>query len=105
MLSELGYEFRTQKPIGSYIIDILLPNKFILEVDGSFHSTLDRKGYDMIRTSFLEGRGFKVIRITNCQVSSPSAKQTLLRLLDGVPKRFHRKRHGVRHSKRNPAAQ
>ena len=53
-------KFRRQHPIGSYITDFCCVEKrLVVEVDGSQHSDDHR---DKIRTSYLNKKGFKVIR-------------------------------------------
>jgi very-short-patch-repair endonuclease len=62
-----GYKFRRQHPVGHYIADFAcLEACLIVEVDGGQHS--DRKGYDMERTAWLEGQGFRVLRFWNTDV-------------------------------------
>ncbi len=62
-----GYKFRRQHPIGPYIVDFCcLKNKLVIEVDGGQH--LDQQKEDHQRTSFLESRGFHVLRFWNDEV-------------------------------------
>jgi very-short-patch-repair endonuclease len=59
--------FRNQHAIGSYVVDFCAPRrKLIIELDGSQH--LDQEEYDLDRTSFLESKGFHVIRFWNGDV-------------------------------------
>jgi very-short-patch-repair endonuclease len=37
----------------------------VIEIDGDSHAEPDQEDYDKARTEWLEGRGYKVIRITN----------------------------------------
>jgi very-short-patch-repair endonuclease len=63
----LGRKFRRQEPIGSYIVDFLcFDPMLVIEIDGSQHTGLI--AYDAERSSFLERRGFKVIRFWNHEV-------------------------------------
>ena len=63
-----GFKFRRQHPIGSYIVDfVCLENKLIIEVDGGQHAA---SAQDLGRTSWLEDRGFRVLRFWNNQVLS-----------------------------------
>jgi very-short-patch-repair endonuclease len=63
----LGRKFRRQEPIGPYIVDFLcFDPMLVIEIDGSQHTELI--AYDGERSSFLERRGFKVIRFWNHEV-------------------------------------
>lgn len=62
-----GLKFRRQHPIGGYIVDfVCLKDKLIIEVDGDSHA--EQEAYDAVRTQYLEGRGFRVVRFTNDEV-------------------------------------
>ncbi len=64
-----GYKFRRQHPIGDYIADfICLPKKLVIEVDGGYHDTPEQQQEDQIRTSFLESKGYTVIRFKNDEI-------------------------------------
>jgi len=64
-----GYKFRQQHLIGDYIVDfVCLKKGLVVEVDGKYHE--ETKMYDEERTSFLNTKGFQVIRFTNDQVIS-----------------------------------
>lgn len=61
--------FRRQHAIGPYIMDFCAPHqKLIVELDGGQH--LDQGLYDSERTSFLESRGYRVLRFWNNEVMS-----------------------------------
>ncbi len=63
----LGRKFRRQEPMGPYIVDFLcFDPMLVIEIDGSQHTGLI--AYDAERSSFLAGRGFKVIRFWNHEV-------------------------------------
>ena len=63
----VGYKFRRQHPIGSYVVDFYCPEKKLaIEVDGDSHE--DREAYDRKRTGILEKYRCKVIRFTNQQI-------------------------------------
>ena len=70
--SQLGYKFRRQAVIGSFIADFLCPQKaLIVEVDGDTHDVdTDRR-----RDAALHALGFTVLHVTNIDV---------MRNLDGV---------------------
>ena len=61
--------FRRQHAIGKYIVDFCAPrHKLIIELDGSQH--LDRDEQDQERTSFLNAKGYRVIRFWNHEVAN-----------------------------------
>ena len=63
-----GIGFRRQHAIGHYIVDFFAPGrKLIIEVDGGQH--FEQEEYDRIRTTYLESRGYRVIRFTNRDVN------------------------------------
>ena len=62
-----GFRFRRQQVIGSFIVDfVCFERMLIVEVDGSQHQ--QRQSYDKDRTTFLEKRGFRVIRFWSNEV-------------------------------------
>ena len=62
-----GVYFRPQHAIGNYIVDFCAPRKkLIIELDGSQHLELEE--YDSERTTFLESKGYKVLRFWNNDV-------------------------------------
>ena len=65
---QLGYKFRRQHSINSYIVDFCCPEKkIIIEIDGSQH--LDNKEYDDERTRYLMDLGYKVLRFWNNDIN------------------------------------
>ena len=61
---EDGLKFRRQEPIGPYIADfVCFEAKLVIEVDGSDH--LFRIREDSVRSAWLEGEGFSVLRFKN----------------------------------------
>jgi len=61
-----GRKFRRQHSIGNYIVDFYCPSeKLIIELDGEVHFNDDAIEYDKRRTTYLENKGFKVIRFEN----------------------------------------
>ncbi len=64
-----GYKFRRQHIIGDVIVDFVnLDKKLVVEVDGGYHKAPDVKEYDILRTNYLNHKGYKVIRFTNEEV-------------------------------------
>jgi very-short-patch-repair endonuclease len=63
-------KFRRQVVIGSYIADFACrnPTMLIVEVDGDTHT--ESRAYDARRSAFLEGRGYRVVRFTNAEVTT-----------------------------------
>lgn len=62
---QTGVRFRRQVPIGPFIVDFACLNpKVIVEIDGSVHDWQD----ETRRTTFLESKGFTVLRFTNDDV-------------------------------------
>ncbi|RDC65211.1 methionine synthase [Adhaeribacter pallidiroseus] len=62
-----GFKFRRQHAFEDYIVDfICLKQKLVIEVDGEYHE--QQQEYDTLRTEFLQGLGYRVLRITNNEV-------------------------------------
>ena len=62
-----GYNFKRQHPIGPYIVDfVCLEGRLVVELHGGQH--LEPGEYDAARTTYLNSRGFSVIRFWNNQV-------------------------------------
>ncbi|MDR3443244.1 MAG: endonuclease domain-containing protein [Legionella sp.] len=65
--NRLGFKFKRQVPMGTYIVDfVCLEKRLIIELDGGQH--LDNQAYDLKRTDWLQLQGFKVIRFWNHDV-------------------------------------
>ena len=64
-----GAKFRRQKPMGHYIVDFICDEaKLIVEIDGGQHGVEALKADDLVRTRWLEARGFRVMRFWNPDV-------------------------------------
>jgi very-short-patch-repair endonuclease len=62
-----GAKFRRQFPVGPYFADFCsAERRLIIELDGSQHAERSRE--DKIRSSFLNGQGYRVLRFWNNQV-------------------------------------
>src|SRR5262245_12528005 len=60
-----GLKFRRQHPLPPHIVDFCcLDAKLVMELDGSQHS----EEFDAMRTRFLKGNGYKVLRFWNNDV-------------------------------------
>jgi len=65
----LDTKFRRQHIIGDYIVDfVCLDKQLVVEVDGGYHNDSAQKELDQQRTSFLQSKGFSVLRFTNEEV-------------------------------------
>ena len=63
----LGCKFRRQYTLGPYIVDfVCLEARLIVEVDGGQH--MDRAQQDVLRSQYLIGLGYKVLRFWNNEV-------------------------------------
>ncbi len=70
-----GFKFRRQHIIGNYITDLVcLDKRLVIEIDGLIHQLPENKESDIIRTEWLNEKGFKVIRFTNDEVLSNTDK-------------------------------
>ena len=64
-----GAKFRRQVNIGPYIADFLCKEcHLIVEVDGSIHLSRERQERDAVRDTYLQERGFTVLRVKNEEV-------------------------------------
>ena len=62
-LKPFGLHFRRQAPIGPFIVDFAAHKAaLIIEVDGGQHSLPDGIKSDKARDTFLQSRGFRVLR-------------------------------------------
>jgi len=69
-LRDYPVRFSRQKVFGSYVLDFYCAKaKLAVEVDGGGHYDPETMAYDAQRTSYLEGRGLKVLRIPNNEVN------------------------------------
>ncbi|MDA3799755.1 MAG: N-6 DNA methylase [Kiritimatiellae bacterium] len=66
----MGLKFRRQHQIGDYIVDFYChEHKLVIELDGSVHSTPNRKASDKKRDSYLKSIGNTVLRFENKDVT------------------------------------
>lgn len=62
----LGYKFRRQYSVGSFVLDFYCPRlKLALEVDGDSHFNSVARIYDQKRQKYIEEFGIKFLRFTN----------------------------------------
>jgi very-short-patch-repair endonuclease len=77
----LGLKFRRQHVIDGFIVDFYCADlQLVLELDGAGHTDKMRSEYDAARTTHLQSRGLRVIRIDNAAVR----EETLRRLLQDL---------------------
>ncbi|MDP1626485.1 endonuclease domain-containing protein [Parvibaculum sp.] len=71
----LGYEFRRQHRLGSWIVDfVCLERRLVVEVDGGQHNMSAGVARDTRRTEWLEADGFEVLRFWNNDVLAKTDK-------------------------------
>ena len=76
-----GAKFRRQQVIGTYIADFACRSPMlVIEVDGESHA--ERGVYDAARTTFLEERGYRVLRFTNGEITQNIA--AVLKAIEAV---------------------
>ncbi len=68
---QLGYKFRRQYGISSYVVDFYCPElKLIIEIDGATHGTESEIAHDLIRQEYLETLGLNVKRYLNVDIKN-----------------------------------
>jgi very-short-patch-repair endonuclease len=64
-----GTHFHRQAAIGPYVLDFVCHSaKLVIEVDGAQHGYTEQAADDLVRTRWLEGRGYRVLRFWNGEV-------------------------------------
>ncbi len=67
--NQLGYKFKRQYSIGSYIVDFYAPTlKLCIEIDGRTHDYDDQAEYDNRRQKYLESIGIIVERFNSKEI-------------------------------------
>jgi very-short-patch-repair endonuclease len=67
--SGTGAKWKRQQPMGFYIADfVCFERGLIVELDGSQHAEEAGRASDAVRTEYLEGRDFRVLRFWNSEV-------------------------------------
>jgi very-short-patch-repair endonuclease len=70
-LRRMGVRIRRQAPIGGYVVDFAcLRAKLVIEVDGGVHERTDVALRDLERDAWLQGEGFRILRIPNERVAN-----------------------------------
>ena len=85
--SVAGCKFRRQHPVGPYICDfVCIDRQLVIEVDGGQHAVQIEK--DEVRTTYLESKGFTVMRFWNHEVLTQTEavlERILKQVLSGSP--------------------
>ena len=81
---QLGVKFRRQQPLGFYIADfVCFECALVIELDGGQHAEETARAYDAVRTEYLEGREFRVLRFWNNEISG-NLEGVLFRILEAI---------------------
>src|SRR3990167_2498316 len=83
--NRMGYKFKIQVPIGSFIVDfVCIEKRLIIELDGGQHQS--NQAYDAHRTTELNKRGYQVLRFWNNDVlqQSEAVTEMIFKALFGV---------------------
>ena len=68
-IRQAGWHFRKQAPIGRYVVDFVCHRaRLIVEIDGDSHYSEDGIARDAVRTAFLAGEGYRLLRFSNLEV-------------------------------------
>jgi very-short-patch-repair endonuclease len=87
-LKPVGHHFRRQVPLGPYFADFCChKSKLVVEVDGDSHFVGDGPRKDAIRDRYIQGEGYRVLRVTNADVlrNLPGVIEAILLALDEPP--------------------
>ena len=80
-LKDHPVKFYRQRVIGDYIADFYCSKaKLVVEIDGYFHYSEERKYYEQKRDFFLRKNGFRTLRFTNANVDEDF--QDVCRIID-----------------------
>ncbi len=82
----VGFKFRRQQPIGSYIIDFYCPEfRLAVEIDGVGHMSDEQRRYDLSRSEFISSKAITIIRFWDNEVLNDS-RSVLQQILDVAEK-------------------
>ena len=75
-LKRQGIPYMKQVPLeGIALVDFLLPNKIIVQADGTYwHSKGKNKGKDIAQDTILGFKGYKIFRFTETQINKSSKR-------------------------------
>jgi very-short-patch-repair endonuclease len=75
----MGYKFRRQHPIASYILDFYCHKlRLSIEVDGAYHLSKEQREIDKQRTKFLKSVGITELRFTNQEIENQFDKSVTI---------------------------
>lgn len=75
-----GLKFRSQHPVGSFIVDFYCPQcRLVVKLDGEIHD--QQTDYDAARTAQLNRFGYRVVRFRNQEVMT-DLNSVLQQILD-----------------------
>ena len=78
------FKFRRQHVIGPYITDFCCPEKkVVIELDGGQHADEGQEDVDGKRDKYLQGRGYRVLRVWNNEIDG-NLEGVLDQILDMV---------------------
>ena len=81
------FKFFFQRVIGQYIVDFFIPDKnLIVEIDGLQHKVKKIQDADDFRDAFLEGAGFKILRITHKEIENDF--KASMKIINDMPNGF-----------------
>ncbi len=61
----LDHKFRRQVVVGAYVVDfVCFEARLVVEADGPHHRRENQIGHDTVRDAWLQGQGFRVLRLT-----------------------------------------
>ena len=79
----LGLKFRRPHVLHGFLVDFYCPSeRIVIELEGNVYDTEAQRGYDQARTRFLEGAGYRVIRVHNRDASREHLEAALREALD-----------------------
>ncbi|MGH7614306.1 MAG: endonuclease domain-containing protein [Gemmatimonadales bacterium] len=74
----LGLKFRRQHILHGFIVDFYCAELgLVLELDGVPHAHPGQASYDATRTGWLEAHGYRVLRVSNQEVSREAMERLL----------------------------
>lgn len=81
-LKRQGIPYMKQAPVeGIAIVDFLLPNRIIIQADGVYwHSREKRKGRDIVQDTILGFKGYRIYRFTDKEINK-SPKRCINKIL------------------------
>ena len=69
LIHPVRWHFRKQASIGRYVVDFACHQaRLIVEIDGDSHYTDEGIARDVVRSAFLTGEGYRLLRFTNLEV-------------------------------------